>query len=120
MIKILKDFREKCKIWWEAHERDCFVVFIMILISAIMVGAGRLWFTESYEIQSHKIVIEENAFPTHSKQGLGQARFMASVNGEKYYPVGCKAANRIKEENRIWFSSEKEAREMGYTLSAQC
>lgn len=89
-----------------------------------MVGAGRLWFAGFYEgffeSEPRKIVIEKNAFPVRPKQGLGQARFMASVNGEKYYPVGCKAAHSIKEENRIWFSSEKEAREMGYTPSSQC
>jgi hypothetical protein len=114
--------KEKCKVWWEAHEHDLFVVAVMVLVSAIIFGAGRWWLTWFYEVQPHKIVIEENAFSVSPKQGLRQARFLASINGTKYYPVGadCKAANRIKEENRIWFASEKEAREMGYTPSAQC
>lgn len=120
MIKILKDSREKCKLWWEAHERDCFIVLIMILISVIMIGAGRLWFAGFYEIESREIVIEENAFPAPSLREETNARFVASVNGKKYYPAGCKAANRINKENSIWFASEKEALEMGYTPSAQC
>lgn len=43
--------------------------------------------------------------------------FVASVNGKKYYRPSCKEVNRIKEENRIWFDSEEEARESGYEPS---
>lgn len=39
--------------------------------------------------------------------------FVASQNGKKYYPSDCPSANKILIENRIWFSSEYEAREAG-------
>lgn len=47
-------------------------------------------------------------------------KFVASKNGSKYYPIDCTAANRIKEENRIYFTNEKEAGESGLEISNQC
>lgn len=111
---------EKIKVWWEAHEQELFLMGMLVLISSIIFGTGRLWLSHSYEIRSREIEIEENAFSMSPPRAETDARFVASVNGEKYYPAGCKAANRIKEENRIWFTSENEAREIGYTPSAQC
>ncbi len=45
---------------------------------------------------------------------------VASVNGTRYYPKDCKAANSINPENQIWFSNENEAKMAGYTLSKSC
>jgi len=116
----LQQFKKEIKIWWEAHEPEFFLIAVVVLVSSIIFGAWRFLLIESYEVHPRKIVIEENAFSISPKPGLGQARFVASVNGAKYYPAACKAANRIKEENRLWFTSEQEAREMGYAPSAQC
>lgn len=46
--------------------------------------------------------------------------FMASINGKAYYPTNCEAAKRIKEENRIWFNSRKEAEADGYRPAQNC
>ena len=46
--------------------------------------------------------------------------FVASKNGTKYYPAGCSATNRIKEANRVWFATAKEAEAQGYEASARC
>lgn len=45
---------------------------------------------------------------------------VASVNGTRYYPEGCKAGNNINPENKIWFTTENEAKMAGYTLSKSC
>lgn len=122
----LQNFKEKSKNWWDAHENDLFLVAVVALASTIIFGAGRLWFTGFYEVaprlfdgQTREIIIEENAFPVPPPSAAIK-NFMASINGKKYYPAGCKATNSINKENIIWFASEKEAREMGYTPSAQC
>jgi hypothetical protein len=49
-----------------------------------------------------------------------QHQFVASVNGKKYYPIGCGGANRIKEENRTYFTTEQEAVAKGYERASQC
>jgi len=40
--------------------------------------------------------------------------FVASKNSKVYHLPSCKYAKRIKEENKIWFRSEEEAKRMGY------
>ena len=42
--------------------------------------------------------------------------FVASKNSKIYHRPDCKYAKRIKEENKIWFQSAKEAEDRGYTL----
>jgi hypothetical protein len=57
---------------------------------------------------------------------MGQAsavisgKYIASKSGKKYYPVGCKSANRIKPENRVFFESQEEALRLGLELSSTC
>jgi len=50
----------------------------------------------------------------------GPGAFVASKNGTKYYLPTCSGANRIKKENRIWFTSIEEAKSQGYTPAANC
>ena len=44
--------------------------------------------------------------------------YVASKNGKDYYKTDCK--NRIKEENKIYFQTEEDAKKAGYGPSATC
>jgi len=45
--------------------------------------------------------------------------FVASASSEKYHPsTGCSYADRIKEENRVYFQTAKEAEMAGYEASS--
>lgn len=57
---------------------------------------------------------ERPASSTTAREG----EFVASVNGSKYYAASCSEVRRIREENRIWFATEQEARDAGYEPSA--
>ena len=46
--------------------------------------------------------------------------FAASKTGKTYYPKDCKALNRVKPENRIFFLTSAAATEAGYHLSKSC
>jgi len=46
--------------------------------------------------------------------------FVASRNGKKYYYAWCESANVIKEQNRVWFSTQAEAEKAGYQPAANC
>ncbi|MES2668598.1 MAG: hypothetical protein V4644_02835 [Patescibacteria group bacterium] len=50
----------------------------------------------------------------------GPKVYMASKNGTKYYLPTCGTAKRIKEENRVWFSTKEEAEAAGYGPAANC
>lgn len=47
-------------------------------------------------------------------------RIVASKTGTQYYYTWCAGANRIKEENRVYFDSAKEAEVRGLTLAKNC
>ncbi len=44
----------------------------------------------------------------------------ASRHGKKYYFAWCKAGQKIKPANKVYFKDEKEAQKHGYTLSKSC
>ncbi len=49
-----------------------------------------------------------------------EKNFVASKTGTKYYPLDCGTTNRIKEENKIYFSTEQEAQEKGFERTSTC
>lgn len=57
---------------------------------------------------------------TDSPESGTEKLFVASKNGTKYYPSNCKSANRIKEENRVYFKTEQEAQSSGYERTSTC
>jgi len=50
----------------------------------------------------------------------GEGAYVASKNGSKYYLTTCSSANRIKQENRVYFVSIDDARAAGYEPAANC
>ncbi|MBU2025899.1 MAG: hypothetical protein ABIC19_01755 [Patescibacteria group bacterium] len=46
--------------------------------------------------------------------------FVASKNGEKYYPVDCGLVSRIKEENKVYYDTEDEAMADGKQRTSGC
>ena len=69
--------------------------------------------------EEENLLADANPEQDQSKQ-LEQEQFIASKNGQKYYPPGCASANRIKEENRVYYTSATEAEADGKELSSQC
>jgi hypothetical protein len=57
--------------------------------------------------------------PTRPSSEVSSKKFVGSVNSNLFHDPTCSAANRIKEENQIWFSSLEEAGAAGYSPS-QC
>jgi hypothetical protein len=47
-------------------------------------------------------------------------QFVGSKTGTKYYPPDCGGINRIKIENRVYFATEQEAQDKGYTRTTTC
>jgi methylphosphotriester-DNA--protein-cysteine methyltransferase len=60
------------------------------------------------------------AIPTIIPVSTSPKVYVASKTGKAYYLPSCAAANRIKEENKVWFSSQEGAEKAGYTKAANC
>jgi len=46
--------------------------------------------------------------------------YVGSRTSDKYHLPWCGGAGRIKEENKIWFSSKEEAEARGYSPASNC
>lgn len=142
----IKDLFIKIKVWGEnsafifkhkagrLFHADFFIAIVIILVAFAGFGLGRL---SSLEGKKIPVLIEQNsAFPVtanetessfgtlttkiNTKSNLSEKSFVASKFGTKYYFPWCGGVSNIKETNKIWFSSETEAKKVGYTPATNC
>jgi len=105
------------------------MVLIIILVGFAGFGLGRL----SIIGEKSQIIIEQSSSSfekstistSEPKNLAGGANsniggIVASKNGTKYYLPGCSGVGRILDQNKIYFNSEKEALDAGYTRAAGC
>lgn len=62
---------------------------------------------------------------THTGASNGTATaaggfIVGSKTGKKYHFPWCSGAQQIKEENKVWFANEEEARAAGFAPAANC
>lgn len=104
------------------REKDLILLIVIILVSLISFGFGRLSKIGESKIP---INIERVSLDSESQEGnvvISQPNklFVASKNGTKYHYPWCSGAQSIKEENKIWFSSKEEAEKAGYQPASNC
>lgn len=93
-------------------------ILIVILAAGGSFALGRLSVAQQAHSEDNVSVI----VPVLPDLSLDTSKFafVASKSGTKYYPKGCKAANRIKPENMVYFETKGEAEESGLTPAAGC
>jgi len=110
-----------------------FLAVCVLLISFISFNLGRinalhktpLTITENKN-QNQKADIYSASIKTNttSKQNVAPIDNRVVVSKasttRKYHHVWCASASKIKEENKLWFSSAQEAEVAGYTLAGNC
>ncbi len=134
-MNISEKFKE-CKEKFRIYEKDIFFVFLIILAAFSSFGLGRL----SRIFESKNPVMVENAVEAdnfnfsnsevvrrdiaalnlNEKASAEEKVFVASKNGTKYYFPWCKGAEKIKEENKVWFATKEEAEAKGYGPAQGC
>lgn len=132
-LRFFKETAEKAKLFWEQNEREIILaigVFLALLIafgSGILVGNNKP--EEPLTIEEPVVAEEISSLRENLKifnesapeiKMPEEKNFVASKNGEYYYPLGCAAANRIKDANKIFFSSKEAAEQKGLKPSAYC
>jgi hypothetical protein len=119
-------------------KNDVFIVLLIIFVGTASFGFGRI---SAYEKKKTPIsvlkmqnlllsntsdendsLIEPEAQTSEENQKNNQVEGLvfASKSGKKYYYPWCSGASRIKEENKIWFSSIEAAKAAGYTPAVNC
>lgn len=134
---MLTDFLNKIKSFLRENQRDLYLAALVFLMSVASFGLGRLsavWpAKEPIRIdqadendQSPRppsgldgnVFIERSGSSASSLSSAGN--FIASRNGSSYHLPDCPGAKQIKEENKIWFPSEAEAKAAGYKPAGNC
>lgn len=126
----VRDFIQKIKSWKRLLNTrdDIFIALIIVLVGVGSFGLGRLSVAEKTR---PKVVIENVGSYLNKDQQrvvgslsgaviLSDKNYVASIKGSRYHAPWCGGAQRIKEENKIWFNSVEEAREAGYTPAKNC
>ncbi len=106
---------------------------IMMIMTVTSFFFGRWSMSSNHELEDVPYVSESQEKPPEGQNTSKSTQtvvvqsnpvetglFVASKNGTKYYPKGCKSADRIKPENQVWFATGQEAESRGYELSNQC
>jgi hypothetical protein len=93
-----------------------YVVLLLILVSIASFGLGRL----SSQAESKSPVVVEMHEQAASASVSVEGRYVASQNGSKYHFPWCPSAQRISEQNKVWFDSKEEAERAGYTPASNC
>ena len=123
-MQSIKEYFKKIKL----YEADLIISAVIILVAFSGFGLGRLSKIEENKIpitienSSANIISSQNINATPQLGGVAAklGGIVASKNGAKYYFPWCSGALRIKDENKIWFSSEDEAKKAGYSPAANC
>jgi len=118
--------------WLKQYQGDIALVIGFLLVALIAFGAGRL--TAPEIVRNPVIINDSDAFSEeivspiknidNNEQGneikpvadqKQQGLFVGSRSGSKYHWPWCSYAQKIKEENKVWFKDEAEAQAAGYS-----
>ena len=106
------------KEWVGKREHLAFYALAIFFISILSVGIVRF-----YTLREER---EPLRFVTGGDKVLNEESVEASVllvaskNGTRYYYPWCSGVSRLKEANKIWFRSIKEAEQAGYIIASGC
>lgn len=135
---MIENVLKKVKEFAKENARDLYVAAIIFMVGVSSFGLGRLsvlWpKKEPIRVEERKPETLETGLPAGSKNpgnNLGAnvknsikrtlaGKYVASKSGSAYHFPWCPGAQRIKEENKIWFDSKEEAESRGYKPAGNC
>jgi len=134
---MLTELANKIKSFLKANQRDLYLAALVFLVSVASFGLGRL---SAIWPAKEPVRIDQIGESGESASGLGETagtinftkrsdspsspvssgQYVASKNGSSYHRPDCPGAKQIKEENKIWFKTEEEAKRAGYKPAGNC
>lgn len=126
-------YREKVNAWAGEHRSDLFIAAVIFLVGLGSFGLGRLSAIMPVKPpikvtppQTTDTTIQDTSSATTRAGGLttkataAAGRYLGSVSGTAYHLPWCPGAQRIKEQNKIWFQTKEEAEQKGYKPAGNC
>lgn len=126
------------KNWCQDNKSDLFTAAVIFLSVLASFGLGRLsliW-PQKTPIQFKNTPPAQTVQAEETTGGGGestaknqiqaanilnfQGKFVASKSGMSYHYPWCPGAQKIKEENKVWFQTKEEAENRGYKPAGNC
>jgi hypothetical protein len=106
--------------FWHTYQEKLFYPLSFVCVAVISYCLGRLSLIE--EKREPVLIIPPSATSTISQSPLGggAALLVGSKKGSKYHFPWCSGAERISDENKIYFKTKEEAQARGYTPASNC
>lgn len=114
---MISNYAQKIKDRIEERKIDLSIAAIIFLVGLASFGLGRL---SAVLPEKTPVTVTESAFVMQKSGEAEKGRYVASKNGSAYHLPSCSGAQRIKEENKIWFSTKQEAEALGYRPAGNC
>lgn len=123
---MIPELKEKVNNFYGERKREIFFTISFFLIGMIGFGLGRISILAPHKtpirvIESSSSIASpqsEEKLPAVKTSAPVEVKITASRNGTAYYLPWC--SNSIKDENKIYFSTEKDAESAGYALAKNC
>lgn len=120
---MVNNYVEKVKSLFEERRQDLYIAALIFLVGLGSFGLGRLsalWpKKEPLRISDTKPNIS-NTKDQQKKNSALKGKYVASISGSAYHLPWCPGAQKIKEENKIWFDTKEEAENRGYKPAGNC
>ncbi|MBP9759816.1 MAG: hypothetical protein KBD24_00415 [Candidatus Pacebacteria bacterium] len=114
--------------------QDTALVFAVLLLGTISFGLGRLskeqerqkpvtlYMPATTSVVAQITTVLEKTTPNviPAPESSSQKQYVASKSGTVYHLPWCSGAQRIKEENKVWFASKEIAEAAGYRPASNC
>ena len=118
-MKILQDIWLKIK---AIRHTEWLILAILVLVAFLSFGLGRLSviYGEKGEFRIEYPENQQSAAYQAVENTPEVRNYVASKSGAKYHLPWCSGAQTIKEENKIYFATKKEAEASGYEPAKNC
>ena len=106
--------------------RDIFIFIFIGLISLSGFFAYHVALGDSGQFAPHIKIVNQSASVVNAALNasttspIAVGKYVGSRSGRSYYLPSCAGVKRIKEENKVWFTSAEEATTKGYHPAATC
>ena len=134
LLGMINGLLKKVKDLYQDNKQDIYIAATIFLVGLSSFGLGRLSLLWP---KREPIIVEESkgqasflpyapgeVSPTTRHQSaavlLNQGKYVASKGGTAYHYPWCASAQKIKEENKIWFQTKEEAESRGYKPAENC
>ncbi|MCB9805638.1 hypothetical protein H6775_00595 [Candidatus Nomurabacteria bacterium] len=92
------------------------LLVFLIVANAFLFGQ----FITKTDKSRHPVIVISGEMGDSQPNFNSDKLIFASKSGTKYYYVWCSGSSRVKEENKVWFSSKEEATSRGYEKAKNC